>query len=69
MTLNEKRWLTPSDVEQIYEITEEQQAKYRTRKSKIKIPFSKIGKFVRYDRQDLDIWFEQHKVVEIVNGK
>jgi predicted DNA-binding transcriptional regulator AlpA len=30
------------------------------------IPFSKVGsKFIRYDRLEIDKWFEQHKIVGV----
>lgn len=54
------RWLTPVGLEEEYGVARSTQAKYRMCK---KIPFSKIGgKFIRYDRQKIDKWLEDHEV-------
>lgn len=56
----QQRWLTPVDLENDYGIKQSTQAKYRMRKE---IPFSKIGgKFIRYDRQKINKWLEEHEV-------
>jgi len=58
-----KRWLNPGELFEKYTISKSTQAKYRMRKSKIKIPFSKLGgKFIRYDSIEIDKWLENHKV-------
>lgn len=57
----EKRWLTPLELETDYGIAQSTQAKYRML---MKIPFSKIGgRFIRYDRLQIDAWLENHQVV------
>lgn len=62
----EKRWLTPEELQEEYGFSESWQAKARMLKSKIGLPFHKIGgKFIRYDRQEVDKWLEMHKVVGI----
>jgi len=55
-----KRWLTIADIEREYGFKRNTQ--YRLRRSKL-IPFSKVGKQVRYDRLELDKWLEDNKVV------
>lgn len=61
MDKNTKRWLSPKYLEEVYEIKESTQAKMRMKKQ---IPFSKVGgKFIRYDRFEIDKWLENHKVV------
>lgn len=61
MEQNTKRWLTPEELESTYKIKESTQAKMRMKKQ---IPFSKIGgKFIRYDRLEIDKWLDKHKVV------
>lgn len=61
MEKNIKRWLTPYELESAYNIKESTQAKMRMRKQ---IPFSKVGgKFIRYDRFEIDKWLESHKIV------
>lgn len=58
---NQKRWLTPVDFEEEFEICIETQKKMRSAKS---IPYSKIGrKFIRYDRLKIYQWLEDHEVV------
>ncbi len=52
--------ITPKQFAIDYGIAESTQAKLRMRGE---IPFSKIGnKFVRYNRDDIEAWFEAHKV-------
>ena len=56
-TLNE--WLSPSGLENEYEIKKSTQAKYRM---EAKIPFCKIGKFIRYNRAEINAWIASHKM-------
>lgn len=57
----EKRWLTPKDLEIEYGFKEATMAKYRMQK---KVPYVKIGsKYIRYDRFKIDQWLEEHEVV------
>ena len=62
------RWLTPDDVakptnEGGYAIAKQTQAKMRM---KGQIPYSKLsGRFIRYDRLELDKWLESHAVVKV----
>jgi len=60
METKQKRWLTPKGLENVYELKESTQAKMRMKKS---IPFSKVGKFIRYDTIEIDKWLENNKVV------
>lgn len=55
-----KRWLTPDDLESEYGIGKVRQASLRSQRM---IPFSKRGRYVRYDRADIDQWFLDAKVV------
>ena len=55
----QKRWLTPKELEEEFGISKSTQAKYRMNN---KIPYSKIGKYIRYDRNDIDSWLENHKI-------
>ena len=57
----EQRWITPKEFQVQYKISTSTQAKYRMAK---KIPYVKIGKFIKYDRIEIDKWFEKHVVVE-----
>jgi hypothetical protein len=55
-----KRWLTIEDVEREYDFNNNTQA--RMRRFKL-IPFSKVGKNIRYDRLELDQWLENNRKV------
>ena len=57
-----KRWLNPSELEQEYGFSKSTQAKMRMTSNSSTIPFSKIGKFIRYDRHLIDAWLEQHSI-------
>lgn len=58
----QKRWLNPLELEQEYGFSRSTQAKMRMASSNSSIPFSKIGKYVRYDRYAIDKWLEEHQV-------
>ena len=55
-----KRWLTIQDVEIEYGFNRNTQNRLRRLKQ---IPFSKVGKKIRYDRLELDKWLEDNKAV------
>ena len=55
-----KRWLTIEDVEREYDFSNNTQKRMRRLKQ---IPFSKVGKKVRYDRLELDRWLEENRAV------
>lgn len=57
-----KRWLSPSDIEEEYGFSKSTQSKMRMQSSSSTIPFSKIGKYIRYDRVAIDKWLEKHQV-------
>lgn len=54
-----KEWLTPADLEKEYAISQNNQKKLRMHR---KIPFYKIGKYIRYKKSDIEAWFESHKI-------
>ena len=58
-----KRWLSPLDLEAEYGFSKSWQAKARMSSNACSIPYSKIGgKYIRYDRLEIDAWIEQHQV-------
>jgi predicted DNA-binding transcriptional regulator AlpA len=60
---NQKRWMSPIDLELEYGFSKSTQSKMRMITSNSTIPFSKIGgKYIRYDRVAIDKWLEDHKV-------
>jgi len=58
MTIN-KLWLTPKELESEYSISVSTQAKRRMDR---KIPFSKVGKFIRYNRDEINQWLKDNEV-------
>jgi predicted DNA-binding transcriptional regulator AlpA len=59
----QKRWLNPSELEAEFGFSKSSQAKMRMVSNSSTIPFSKIGgKFIRYDRQLIDEWLENHSI-------
>lgn len=58
----QKRWLSPDDLALEYGFSKSTQAKMRMASNSSTIPFSKIGKFIRYDRVAIDTWLMNHQV-------
>jgi len=55
-----KRWLRPADLEEEFGIKTDTQAQMR---KESRIPFSKRGKFIYYDREKIDAWLEDAAMV------
>lgn len=55
-----KEWLTPLDLERELDLKVSLQAKLRMRKA---IPFSKVGKTIRYSRTKINEWLEDAEVL------
>jgi len=60
--LERKRWLNPSELQEEFGFSKSSQAKMRMASNSSTIPFSKIGKYVRYDRIAIDEWLEDHQI-------
>jgi predicted DNA-binding transcriptional regulator AlpA len=58
----QKRWLNPNELEEEFGFSVSSQAKMRMANNSSTLPFSKIGKYIRYDRIEIDTWLENHKV-------
>lgn len=56
------RWMTPEQLEEEYGFSQSWQNKARMVSSGSTLPFHKVGKFIKYDRQEIDQWIENHKV-------
>ncbi len=56
----QKQWLNSDELEAEYGILKSTQAKMRMAKT---LPYHKVGKYVRYKREDIDQMFELAKVV------
>ena len=61
--LQKKRWIDPSELQELYGFSTSWQSKARMASNSSTIPFSKInGKFIRYDRFKIDKWLEDHQI-------
>ncbi len=57
---SQKQWFDPDVLESDYGIKKSTQAKMRMAKT---LPYSKVGKYVRYNRAEIDAMFADAKVV------
>ena len=53
-------WLDPRGLHNAYGFSTSRQA---TLRSEGKIPFHKVGRYIRYKREDIDAWLDSHKMV------
>ena len=60
--VTQKRWLNPSEFAEEFGISKSTQSKMRMASNKSSLPFSKVGKFVFYDRAEINKWLEAHEV-------
>ncbi len=60
METSQKQWLTPQELLSEFSISIKIQDRLRSEK---KIPYSKVGRQVRYNRDHINQWFEDHAVV------
>jgi len=61
--LEDKRWLTPIELEEYTGWSRSWQSKARMNSSRVKLPYKKLSKFVLYDRLEIDAFIEEHTVV------
>ncbi len=57
---SQKQWLNTNELEDDFGISKSTQAKMRMNRE---IPFHKIGKYIRYNREDIHKMFSDAKVV------
>ena len=54
------RWADAKILEkEPYNISRSTQSKYRMNK---KIPYYRVGKYIKYDLNEIDVWIKEHKV-------
>jgi len=53
------KWITPKELKALHGFGLSTQAKLRMDK---KIPFYKIGNFIKYNLSDIDLWIKSNKV-------
>jgi len=58
----QKRWLNPAEFTEEFGISKSSQSKMRMASNSSTLPFSKVGKFVLYDREEINRWLEDHQV-------
>ena len=61
MNLEEKRWVNPKELEELYGFSRSWQAKARMSGGST-LPYSKIGSYIRYDTLQISAWLEEHAV-------
>ena len=54
-----KRWLSPKELASEFGLGLSTQAKLRMNN---KIPYSRVGNWIRYDRIEIDKWIENNKI-------
>jgi len=59
MTINNKQWLTPTELQDEFGFSKSTQAKYRMDR---KIPYHKVSRYIRYSRDEINKWLQEHKV-------
>lgn len=59
-----KEWLTPQEVNKEFGFSTSTLAKWRM--NNINLPFSKIGKYIRYKRSDIEEFIVNNKVEVVV---
>jgi len=57
-----KQWLSPSELAEEYGFSKSTQSKMRMQNSASTLPFSKVGKYIRYSRAAINAWLEAHKI-------
>ncbi len=58
----QKRWIDTHEMESEFGFSRSFQSKARMASNSSTLPYSKIGKFIRYDRLEIDKWLENHQV-------
>lgn len=57
--MTQSLWLMPLELELEYSFSKSRQARLRMEK---KIPYSKIGSYIRYSREAINKWLESARV-------
>ena len=58
--LEKKEWLNPREVNKEFGFSTSTLAKWRM--NNLNLPFSKMGKYIRYKRSDIEAFLESNKV-------
>ena len=60
--MNNKLWLNAEELAEEFGISVPSQNRYRAER---KIPFSRVGRFIRYNRDDINTWLKKHTIVAV----
>ena len=60
--LENKRWLSPKELEELYGFSRSWQGKARMQSSDSSLPFVKVGSHIRYDSLQISAWLESHAI-------
>ena len=63
MASEQKEWLTPPEVNKVFGFSVSTLAKWRMTNKHLK--FSKIGKFIKYKRSDIENFLQEHIMDEV----
>jgi len=58
-----KEWLTPKEVNKEFGFSTSTLAKWRM--DNLNLPFSKMGKYIKYKRSDIEYFLESNKVLVV----
>lgn len=59
----QREWINPSEVNQEFGFSVSTLAKWRMTKKHLK--FSKIGKYIKYKRSDIENFLQEHSMMEV----
>ena len=62
INLENKRWLNPKELEELYGFSRSWQSKARMQSSNSSLPFAKVGSYIRYDSLQISAWLESHAI-------
>ena len=60
LAVGQKNWLNPQEVHSRFGFSTSTLAKWRM--NNLNLPFSKMGKYIRYKRSDIEAFLESNKV-------
>lgn len=60
LSIDQKEWLNPREVNMAYGLSVSTLAKWRM--ENLNLVFSKIGKYIKYKRSDIEAFLENNKV-------
>ncbi len=62
VNLENKQWLNPKELEELYGFSRSWQSKARMQSSNSSLPFVKVGAHIRYDSIQISAWLKSHAI-------